>query len=75
MEKLWTVVRFPDGSWSYGGRLDSPEYALCEKWSTFAVDGKTAVKLTQRRRQNERKRAARISAKQEPFPDQQTTTH
>lgn len=54
-EKLWTVVRFPDGSWSYGGRLDSPDYALCEKWSTFAVDGKTAVKLTQRRRQNESK--------------------
>jgi len=56
-EKLWTVVRFPDGSWSYGGRQNSPEYENCEKWSTFATDGKTAIKLTQRRRQNEKRPA------------------
>ena len=29
--QLWTVVRFPNGSWSYGGRPDSPEYAQLTK--------------------------------------------
>jgi len=30
MEKTWTVVRFPDGSWSSGGTADDPEFAACE---------------------------------------------
>ncbi|WGX45679.1 hypothetical protein P7I94_00185 (plasmid) [Pseudomonas aeruginosa] len=30
MKLVWTVARFPDGSWSTGGSPDDPDYALCE---------------------------------------------
>lgn len=49
-EQLWTVVRFPDGSWSYGGKPDDPAYAQCEKWRLLAGDGKQAVNRAQGRR-------------------------
>jgi hypothetical protein len=26
------VVRFPNGEWSYGGKLSSPEYTECDRW-------------------------------------------
>lgn len=59
-EQLWTVVRFPDGSWSFGGRPDDPAYALCEKWRLLAGDGKQAVKRAQGRRR--RTLTARLQA-------------
>ena len=33
--KTWTVVRFPDGSWSYGGPPDSPDYTEAEVWPAY----------------------------------------
>lgn len=56
-EPTWTVVRFPNGSWSYGGRMDAPEYALCEKWAIEATSGNAAVKKAQSRRSRELGRA------------------
>jgi hypothetical protein len=49
-ERLWTVVRFPNGSWSYGGRPDSPEYERCEVWRIEAATAKEAVKKAQAKR-------------------------
>ncbi|WMD24016.1 hypothetical protein RAS12_30760 (plasmid) [Achromobacter seleniivolatilans] len=49
-EQLWTIVRFPDGSWSYGGKPNDPAYEFCEKWQIPAVEAKQAVKLAQARR-------------------------
>ncbi|WP_025140891.1 hypothetical protein [Achromobacter sp. DH1f] len=49
-EQLWTVVRFPDGSWSYGGKADDSAYELCEKWRLLSRTGQHAVKLAQGRR-------------------------
>lgn len=49
-EQLWTVVRFPDGSWSFGGKPEDPSYELCEKWGVLASSGQHAVKLAQGRR-------------------------
>lgn len=48
--QLWTIVRFPDGSWSYGGKPSDPAYEFCEKWRIPAVGAKEAVKLAQARR-------------------------
>lgn len=48
--QLWTIVRFPDGSWSYGGKPSDPAYEFCEKWRIPAVEAKQAVKLAQARR-------------------------
>jgi hypothetical protein len=53
---LWTVVRFPNGSWSYGGKPSSPEYALCEIWQIIARSPKEAVKKAQAKRSRDRKR-------------------
>ncbi len=55
--QLWTVVRFPNGSWSYGGRPDSPEYAQCEVWEIEAETPTYAINKAQghwRRKQKSR---------------------
>ncbi|MEX3984205.1 hypothetical protein AB4Y45_35200 [Paraburkholderia sp. EG287A] len=50
---LWTVVRFPNGNWSYGGRMDDPDYERCEKWSIEAESAQAAVKKAQSRRRRD----------------------
>jgi hypothetical protein len=60
---LWTVVRFPDGSWSYGGRMDDPAYALCEKWRIEATSGEEAKKKAQVKRRSEQAKAKRAAAR------------
>lgn len=57
--RLWTVVRFPNGSWSYGGKPTAPDYAECEVWQIEALSGTAAVKKAQaKRRRQKRKEAA-----------------
>ena len=55
MNKLWTVARFPNGSWSYGGKPTDPDYAECEVFRIAAVEGKAAVKKAQAKRSRERR--------------------
>jgi hypothetical protein len=55
---IWTVVRFPDGSWSYGGSPDSPDYAECEVWRIPADTARMAVKMAQEKRRRERAKQA-----------------
>lgn len=31
-DRTFTVVRFPSGVWSWGGRRDDIEYAECDVW-------------------------------------------
>lgn len=57
--RVWTTVRFPDGSWSYGGRMNEPDYAHCEKWAIEAESGPAAVKKAQAVRRRERAKANR----------------
>lgn len=57
-DKIWTVVRFPNGSWSYGGRPDSPDYELCEVWQISAESAKGAVRKAQARRSRENRKQA-----------------
>lgn len=47
---LWTVVRFPNGSWSYGGKPDDPDYEHCEVWRIEAESAERAVKKAQAKR-------------------------
>lgn len=53
---LWTVVRFPNGSWSYGGKPTDPDYAECEVWQIYAKDAKAAVKAAQAKRSREQRK-------------------
>ncbi|CAG9254827.1 conserved hypothetical protein [Paraburkholderia unamae] len=56
MERLWTVVRFPNGSWSYGGKPGDPDYELCEVWQIEATSADKAVKKAQAKRSREKKK-------------------
>lgn len=47
---IWTVVRFPNGSWSYGGKPNDPDYAECEVWQIEAKSSASAVKKAQAKR-------------------------
>jgi hypothetical protein len=47
---LWTVVRFPDGSWSTGGKPNDPDYASCEVWQIVAASRDEAKKKAQAKR-------------------------
>lgn len=55
-EILWTVVRFPAGSWSYGGRMNDPAYRDCEKWQILASSGEKAVKKAQAKRSYDKRK-------------------
>ncbi len=58
MNRTWTVVRFPNGSWSYGGRPDSPDYELCEIFQIDATSPEQAVKKAQAKRSRANRKAA-----------------
>jgi hypothetical protein len=51
---LWTVARFPNGSWSTGGKPTDPDYALCEVWQIEADTREKATKKAQAKRARER---------------------
>jgi hypothetical protein len=53
---LWTVVRFPNGSWSSGGKPNDPDYASCEVWRIDADSREKAVKAAQAKRRREQKK-------------------
>lgn len=44
MVRVWTVVRFPNGSWSYGGKPSDPDYEFCDIFQVEAVSPERAVK-------------------------------
>lgn len=52
--KSLLVVRFPNGTWSYGGKADDPDYELCEKFEITTdksrLDPGHAIKIAQGRR-------------------------
>lgn len=50
---IWTVVRFPIRSWSYGGKLSSTDYEECEVWRIEADSAKLAVKKAQAKRRRD----------------------
>lgn len=56
MDKLWTVVRFPNGLWSYGGKPTDPDYENCEIWQIEAPSPEKAVKKAQAKRSRDRKK-------------------
>lgn len=62
--RTWTVVRFPVGAWSYGGKPTDPDYAECEVWTIEASTGPAAVKKAQARRS-----AAQRKLRAQPQPE------
>lgn len=56
--RSWLVVRFPDGSWSYGGKESDPDYEKCEKYRVDAASPEAAIKKAQAKRSRQRRRDA-----------------
>lgn len=48
--QMWTVARFPDGSWTTGGKANDPDYALCEVFRIPATTDKEAKRKAQSQR-------------------------
>ena len=62
---LWTVVRFPDGSWSSGGSVQDPDYENCEIWRIDAYSRDAAVRKAQGRRARARAKMRKVNNKKE----------
>lgn len=45
--KAITVVRFPNGSWSTGGRVSDPDYEQCECYVVPSISDAEAKKTAQ----------------------------
>lgn len=59
---LWTVARFPDGSWASGGKPTDSDYALCEVWRIEADSRAEAVRKAQAKRSRARAKAKQAEA-------------
>lgn len=66
-KKLWTVVRFPAGMWSYGGDPSSPDYHGCEVYLIPAERGDGAVKKAQGLRSRMVKAGKALPSQSEPY--------
>lgn len=55
---LWTIVRFPDGSWTFAKHPNAPIYSECEKWEISASSLEQAIQKAQIKRSRARKKAA-----------------
>lgn len=47
---IWTVVRWPNGSWSTGGKPSDPDYEICEVWRIEADTREQATRKAQAKR-------------------------
>lgn len=56
-EELWTVVRFPNGSWSSGGRPDDPDYECCEVYQIPASSREEATRKAKSKRSYQQRKA------------------
>lgn len=61
--KFITVVRFPNGTWSWGGPVSDPDYSECEVYVVPFVSEADAKKKAQAVR-------SRLVAKALPLPSQ-----
>jgi hypothetical protein len=60
---LWTVVRFPNGDWSTGGKPTDPDYAECEVWQIEASSRDEAKKKAQAKRSRQQAKVKREADK------------
>ncbi len=64
---LWTVVRFPNGSWSGGGKASDPDYEDCEVYRIPAESLPTATNKAQGVRSRLNKKGATLPTQAEPY--------
>lgn len=60
--RLWSVARFPNGSWTTGGSINEPDYFHCEVWQIIAKSREEATKKAQSMRSYEQRKAKKAAA-------------
>jgi len=63
----WTVVRFPAGGWSYGGKPSEPDYAESEVYLIWAKSGEEATKKAQGIRARLKKKGESLPTQSNPY--------
>lgn len=63
----YTIVRFPAGDWSGGGKPDDPDYALCEVYIIPADSYDKAKKKAQAVRARLLKNGAPLPSQASPY--------
>lgn len=66
---IWTVVRFPNGTWSTGGKVSDPEYTDCEVYRVPADSREAAKKRGQALRSRLKRKGHPLPTQVEPFID------
>lgn len=66
---MWVVVRFPDGSWSSGGKASSPEYECCEVYKVPAAGREEAEKRAKAIRKQLIRKKSELPSQAAPFVD------
>lgn len=59
---LWTAARFPDGSWSTGGKINDPAYAECTVYQVEARSHDEAKKKGQAKHRSAMRKALKGQA-------------
>lgn len=66
---IWTVVRFPNGEWSTGGKVSDPDHAYCEVYRVAADSREAAKKRGQALRSRLKRKGQALPTQAEPFID------
>lgn len=69
----WTVVRFPAGDWSTGGKPSSPDYAKCEVYLIPAESREKAKKTAQNVRRKLVRKGLPLPSQDAPYQHTSTT--
>jgi len=70
--RLLTVVRFPNGSWSTGGPAADPDYAECEVYVVPYKSDAEARKMAQAVRRRLVSKALKLPTQDAPYRHPQT---
>lgn len=65
--KLWTIVRFPDGTWSGGGKPSDMDYKNCEVYRIPGTSYEDARRKAQGVRSRLAKKEAALPTQAEPY--------
>lgn len=65
--RLWTVARYPAGTWDTGGKISDPAYEGCEVYQILAKDRDQAKKKAQSTRSSLVRKGSPLPTQASPY--------
>lgn len=65
--RLWTVARYPAGTWDTGGKISDPAYECCEVYQVLAKDRDQAKKKAQSARSTLVRKGSPLPTQASPY--------